>query len=476
MIMSNLSKHTIDGIEQALQIKNGTTTPIELVEETIERIETHNPSVNAVITKTYETARETSSKKLPESPLSGTPILIKDLTQVKGVRNTNGSTVFKDNIARYDSEIIIRMKKAGLIILGMTNTPEFGLTCTTEPRLHGPTRNPWNKEYSSGGSSGGASAAVASGMVSIAHGSDGGGSIRTPASFCGLFGLKPTRGRVPHGPQHGSSNLGVTIDHALTRSVRDSAAFLDIIDGFCIGEPYAAPTKNRAFIEEIEVDPGKLRVALLTESWVGGDFHPDVEKVVRGTAEICSELGHNITEIEVKDILGMKPQLFYDSFVNIWSTIAGVIMRTISLRAGEPKRDWVEDLTWGLYQRSLKLSAIEYKMSFDVLEWFGRNLNNFIRNYDVILTATNPDPPFKLGEVNSTFEEPLKNFDKVAHYNSLNVMSNASGNPAMSVPLGLSREGLPIGTQFIGRFGDEATLFRLASQLEKNVPWNSLHC
>ncbi len=463
-----------DGVEQALQIKNGSLSSSELVEDAIQRIEKHNPFINAVVTKTYEKARETASKQLPESPLSGVPILVKDLVQVKGVRNTSGAALFKDNVAAFDSEIVSRMKKAGLIILGITNVPEFGLTCTTEPRVHGPTRNPWNTEYTSGGSSGGAAAAVASGMVSIAHGSDGGGSIRIPSSFCGLFGVKPTRGRVPYSPISGTANLGLSVNHALTSSVRDSAAFLDIIDGFCVGEPYAAPPKSRPYLEETAIDPKKLKIALVTSSAVGGSFHPDVEKVVRRAAEICDEHGHSVSEVEIGDMMGLETPLFVDSFLNIWSTIAGTIVKTISLRAGGPEREWFENLTWGLYQKSLKLSAIDYKTSHDVLETFGRNFNHFMQDYDTVLTATVPEPPFKLGEVNPTFEEPLKNFDKVVRYASLTAMSNASGKPAMSIPLGLGEKGLPIGTQFIGRFGDEATLFRIASQIEKTVPWNSI--
>jgi len=366
------------------------------------------------------------------------------------------------------------MKNAGIMILGVTNVPEFGLTCTTEPRLHGPTHNPWNTEYSSGGSSGGAAAAVASGMVSIAHGSDGGGSIRIPSSFCGLFGLKPTRGRVPCSPRSGAANLGLSINHALTNSVRDSAAFLDIIDGFCTGEPYAASPKNRSYLEEIGVEPGKLKIALLTNSVIGRDFHPEVEKVVRRAAEVCAELGHSVIEVDINDIVSLNPQVFIDSFLNVWSTIAGTILKTVSLRAGGLEREWVEDLTWGLYQKNTRLSAIDYKMSHDVLEQFGRNFNHYMNDYDAILTATVPDPPFKLGEVNPTYDKPLNNFDKVSRYASLTAMSNASGNPVMSVPLGLGRGGLPIGTQFIGRFGDEATLFRIASQLEKTIKWNSI--
>ncbi|MCW4051095.1 MAG: amidase [Candidatus Bathyarchaeota archaeon] len=467
---------SIDAVEESLQIKNGSLSVIELVESAIKKIEELNPTLNAVVTKTYEQARETAKQQLPDSPLSGIPILIKNLTSIKGVRLTYGSLLFKDYIPNFDSEIVKRMKNAGMIILGVTNTPEFGLTSTTEPKLHGPTRNPWNTDYSSGGSSGGSAAAVASGMVSIAHGSDGGGSIRLSSSFCGVFGLKPTRGRVPHSPVSGSAIIGLSVNHALTRSVRDSAAFLDIIDGYCVGEPYWSPPKHRPYIEEIGANPGKLRMALVTKTTENDDFHPDVEKEVRKSVKLCSELGHVVEEVDVNDIFGMDPQQMLDAFLNIWCTLSGSVLHRASMRAGvPPQREWVEDLTWGLYLRSKGLSATDYMLSHTVLEQFGRNLNRFLTGYDVILTATTPDPPFKLGAVNPTYEEPMKNFEKAIRTANMTAMSNAAGNPAMSVPLGKSRKGLPIGTQFIGRFGDEALLFRLASQLEKVKPWKTLH-
>jgi amidase len=466
---------SIDAVEKSLQIRDGTSSAVELVESAIERIEELNPDLNAVITKTYEQARETASQELPDSPLSGIPILVKDHVPIKGVRMTSGAYLLKDNVSGFDSEIVRRMKDAGLIILGVTNMPEFGLTCTTEPRLHGPTRNPWDTDYSPGGSSGGSAAAVASGMVSVAHGSDGGGSIRIPSSYCGVFGLKPTRGRVPYSPTSGSAIVGLSINHALTRSVRDSAAFLDIVGGYCVGEPYWAPPKARPFLEEIGVDPGRLRVALLTRIREDEDFHPEVEKEVRESAELCSELGHVVEEVDVGDVIRMDPQRMIDSFLNIWCTLSGSILQKVSMRAGvPPQREWVEDLTWGLYERSRGLSSVDYNLSHETLEQFGRNLNGFMTDYDVILTATSPVLPFKLGEVNPSYEEPMKNFDKVVRAANMTAISNAAGNPAMSVPLGKSRSGLPIGTQFIGRFGDEALLFRLASQLEGTGRWETL--
>ena len=463
-------KTSKDAFEQARLIKNGSLSVSELVESCIAKIEELNPSINAVVTKTYEQAKEAASKPLPDSPLAGIPVLIKDLYPVKGVRLTYGSSLFKDYVPDYDAEVVKRIKKAGMIILGMTNTPEFGLTITTEPRLHGPTRNPWNTEYSSGGSSGGAGAAVASGMVSIAHGSDGGGSIRIPSSFCGVFGLKPTRGRVPN-----SSLMGLSISHALTRSVRDSAAFLDIIDGFCVGDPYWAPPKQRPYVEEIRETPGKLRMALVTKAMTNNDLHPEVEKVVRGSAELCLELGHTVEEVNVEDFLGLGHQQFFDAFLNIWYTISGSRLTEISNRMGvPPQREWVEDLTWGMYLKSKTLSSIDYSIAQGILEKVGRNLNRFLMNYDTILLPTCAEPPFKLGTVTPTFDEPMKNFDMVIRTANTTPLSNAAGNPAMSVPLGMSRDGLPIGTQFIGRFGDEATLFRLAAQLEKTKRWTPL--
>ncbi len=459
---------SLDAVEQAERVKNGELSALELVEETIERVEELNPALNAVVTKTYEQARELAEKPL-DGPFSGVPILIKNLTPVNGVRTTYGSILFKDYVPEHDTEVVRRIRQSGMIILGMTNTPEFGLTCTTEPRLHGPTVNPWNHEYSSGGSSGGAAAAVAGGMVPVAHGSDGGGSIRTPASFCGLFGLKPTRGRVP---TSGGAMVGLSTNHALTKSVRDSAAFLDIIDGHAVGEPYWSPPKKRPFIEEVGVDPGKLNMALVTRSVEDKDIHSDVERSVRETGELCMEFGHSVEELGIKDVLGDQFQQMVNAFMNIWCTIPASTLVQASMRAGVlPQREWVEDLTWGLYERSRGLSSVDYMLSHGFLEQFGRNLNRFITGYDAILLPTNPEPPFKLGEVNPDPIEPLKIFDKVIHVSSYTALSNAAGNPAMSVPLGKSSEGLPIGVQFIGQFGDEATLFRLAAQLEKAKPW-----
>lgn len=369
-----------------------------------------------------------------------------------------------------DAEVVKRIKNAGMIILGMTNSPEFGLTCTTEPRLHGATRNPWNTDYSTGGSSGGAAAAVASGMLSIAHGSDGGGSIRTPSSFCGVFGLKPSRGRVPN-----SSMVGLSTSHALTKSVRDSATFLDVIDGYCLGDPYWCPPKQKPYVEETMEEPGKLRMALVTINADDTEFHPDVEKEVRNSTELYSELGHIVEEVSFTDIVRIGYQQILDNFMTIWSTICGSTLTHVSKRAGVPiQREWVEDLTWGLYQKGKTLSSIEYMQSQEVLVQAGRNMNQFLTDYDVILLPTCPDPPFKLGAVNPTFDEPMKNFEKVIRISNFTALSNMAGNPAMSVPLGIISEGLPIGTQFIGRFGDEATLFRLAAQLEKIKPWTVL--
>jgi len=471
----SMSGASHDAIHQANLIRDGSLTVIELLESTIERIERLNPTINAVITKTYAEARRKAEQKLPDSPLSGIPVLVKDHVPVKGVRTTYGSTLFKDNISAFDCEIISRMKNSGMIILGITNMCELGLTCTTEPRLYGPTRNPWNTDMSAGGSSGGSAAAVASGMVSIAHGSDGGGSIRTPSSFCGVFGLKPTRGRVPFSPVSGSAFVGLVSHNAVTRSVRDSAAFLDVIGYPCIGEPYWAPPKERPYFEEVGSDPGKLRIALITKTIENEDLHPDVERVVRESAALCSELGHMVKEVDISEIVGLDTKHLISSFLDIWCSLAGWVLNKVSRRAGvAPQRSWVEDLTWGLYLRSQGTSATDYVLAHELMEQFGRNMNGFLRNFDLLLMPTNPDPPFRLGWVNPSFEEPMKNFDRVIRVSNLTALSNASGSPAMSVPLGRSTTGLPVGVQFVGRFGDEALLFRLASQLEKVKPWDTL--
>src|SRR5213594_4641005 len=283
----------LDATAQAELVRSKQVKPIELLEATIERIERINPQINAVVTPMYEIARKTAEGPLPDGPFSGVPFLLKDLgAGYAGVRQTQGSEFLKDFVSPFDSELTARYKQAGLVIAGKTNTPEFGLVPTTEPRLFGASRNPWDVTRTTGGSSGGSAAAVAAGMVPLAHGNDGGGSIRIPSSCCGLFGLKPTRARNPLGPDFGDMFSGLVAEHALTRSVRDSASLLDATSGPDVGDPYWAPPPSRPFLQEVGEDAGKLRIAFTTAAPSGVQIHLDCISAVNDAARLCSDLGH----------------------------------------------------------------------------------------------------------------------------------------------------------------------------------------
>src|SRR5437764_11774979 len=286
-----------DGLGLAELVKSRAASAKELLNAAIERIEARNPSVNAVVNRMYDRAETAIAAGLPAGPLTGVPYALKDLgVYDTGTVTSSGSAFFRDAVADHDSEIVARMKRAGLVILGKTNTSEFGLSTSVEPELFGPTCNPWNVEFSAGGSSGGAAAAVASGMLPMAHATDGGGSIRIPASCCGLFGLKPTRARTPLGPDLGEAWSGAGVGHAVTRSVRDSAALLDATSGPDIGDPYWAPPPRGPYLAEVGTDPGRLKIAFTTRAWSGPPVHPECVAAVSGAAKLCENLGHSVEE------------------------------------------------------------------------------------------------------------------------------------------------------------------------------------
>ncbi|MBI1956175.1 MAG: amidase, partial [Acidobacteria bacterium] len=306
-----------DATAQAELVRRKEVQPVELVEAAIERIERLNPKLNAVVTPMYEEARSQAKKNLPDVPFTGVPLLLKDLlASYAGVRLTSGSSFLREFVPDHDSELVARQKRAGLIILGKTNTPEFGILPTTEPRLFGPSRNPWDLHRTPGGSSGGSAAAVAAGMVPMAHGNDGGGSIRIPASCCGVFGLKPTRGRNPLGPNFGDILSGLAVEHALTRSVRDSAALLDATCGPDPGAPYWASPPARPFLQEVGTPPGRLRIALTTVSIAGKPVHPDCLQAARDAAALCAELGHEVVEA-IPPLVG---QQMIQAFLTLWAS------------------------------------------------------------------------------------------------------------------------------------------------------------
>ena len=352
--------------------------------------------------------------------------------------------------------------------MGKTNTPEFGILPTAEPHFFGPTRNPWNTAHSAGGSSGGSAAAVASGMVPMAHGNDGGGSIRIPASCCGLFGLKPTRGRNPLGPDIGEAMGGLVMEHALTRSVRDSAALLDATAGPDVGDPYWAPPPTRPFLQEVGADPGRLRIAFSFETPAGTPVHPDCVAAVRDAAKLCADLGHHVEEAAPV----INAEQITQAFVAVFTAGAAMTVDAMALLSGRtPTPDQVEPLTWAIHQMASGQSAPSYLLAQTVLHRIGRDVARFMVDYDVWLTPTLAEPPLPLGTLESTPDNPLAGLMRSASYVPYTPICNITGQPAMSAPLYWGGDNLPIGSHFMARFGDEATLFRLAAQLEEARPW-----
>jgi len=460
---------SLDATGLAALVRGKQVKPIELVDTAIERIERSNPTLNAVVTPIYEQARAAASGKLPDGPFTGIPFFLKDLgASLAGVRLTMGSSFLSGFVPDHDAELVARLKRAGLIILGKTNTPELGILPTTEPRFFGPCRNPWDIRKTTGGSSGGSAAAVASGMVPMAHANDGGGSIRIPASCCGLFGLKPTRARNPLGPDLGDMFSGLVVEHALTRSVRDSAALLDATSGPDGGDPYWAPPPARPFLEEAGADPGRLRIAFSTAAATGVKVHEDCVDAVQDAARLCADLGHEVEEASPE----VNGQLFSQAFIGLWMGGCAWTVDGLALATGrKPTPDQFEILTWALYEMGQKQSASAYLLSLTLLQKMTRDVARFFQKYDLWLTPTLAEPPLTLGMFASAPENPLQGLFRAAAFVPFTPLCNATGQPAMSVPLFWNAEGLPIGVHFAGRFGDEATLFRLASQLEAARPW-----
>jgi amidase len=458
-----------DGLGLAELIRTKEVTVEEVLAATLERIEARNPAINAVVTRMDEQARAAIRAGLPDGPFKGVPYLLKDLGALyTGVVTSNGSNLFASYLADHDSEIVARMKRAGLVIVGKSNTPEMGIAPSTEPRLHGVTRNPWSLGHSAGGSSGGAAAAVAAGMLPMAHATDGGGSIRIPASACGLFGLKPTRARNPMGPDAGEGWSGASIGHAVTWTVRDSAALLDATSGPDVGDPYWAPPPARPFLSEIGRDPGRLRIALTTTPWIEGPVDPECAEAARAAGRLCESLGHHIEEA--------RPQIdeaaWLKSTLVIVTASLGFAVETRATALGRAlKSDDVERITWERVELGRTFSATDYARAIHTVHRTGRVVARFLERYDVLITPTMAKPPHPLGVL--SLSSPDSAAFTAARSASVGFTSlfNSSGHPAMSVPLSMSRSGLPLGVQFVARFGDEATLFRLASQLETAAPW-----
>jgi amidase len=460
----------LDAVALAALVRAGELSALELTERAIERIEALNPTLNAVVTPAYDLARAAARDVPADAPLAGLPYLLKDLVaEMAGLRFTEGSRYLRGVVSHYDSELVQRLRRAGVVVLGKTNSPEFGMVPTCEPLLHGPTRNPWDPDRSTSGSSGGSAAAVASRMVPAAHGNDLGGSLRYPASACGVFGLKPTRARVPLGPEYGDAVSGWACEHALTVSVRDSAALLDAVSGPATGDPYTAPAPRGAFLAKVGRDPGRLRIGWSSRRFDESPPHPDCLAALADAVRMLDGLGHEVVETELP---GLGPEVG-SAIGTVFNTATAWIVGYWTRRLGRPPADdELEPLTRAYWELGRQVSATDYLLAIEECQRFTRGVATWLGEYDVWLTPTLATPPARIGEITSTEEEPFRALEAggptVAY---AGVVANLTGHPAMSVPLWWNGDGLPIGVHFLGRYGDEATLFRLAGQLEAARPW-----
>jgi amidase len=458
-----------DAMGLAQLVKRKDVTAAELLDAAIARVETRNPAINAVVTKLYDYGRDAIDAGLPDGPFSGVPYLIKDLTSpIRGVRMTRGSTFFADTPpASEDSEHIKRLKKAGLVIFGRTNTCELGLSLTCEPRLHGPTRNPWDLTRISGGSSGGAAAAVGARMLPIAHASDGFGSIRVPAACCGVVGLKPTRSRNTFAPFAGEGLGGQSTEHAVSLSVRDSAALLDATCGAGPGDPYVAPAPDGTFLSKVGRLPRKLRVAWTTRAPTGVAIHPDFRRTLAETVQLCIDLGHHVEERD--------PEIDAAAIVPTFLTLASA--NTIVNLAGHPtagrgpNADEVERITWLTARLGESVSGADYVRATQAAHRLGRQMAAFHSDWDVLLTPGLAEPPVKLGWLDMMMDDVHEYWRRVFAFSPFTVWFNQTGQPGLMLPMGQSADGLPVAVQLVGRYGDEATLFGLGGELEEAKPW-----
>lgn len=486
-----------DASSLAALVRAGEVSPEDLMAAAQQRIQRHNPALNAVIGQhddwaRQELARRRSAGTERKGVFAGVPVLVKDLlATVEGLPTWYGNRLLQASLppAAADSEFIRRLRNSGAVIIGKTNTPEFGLLPFTEPETTGPSRNPWNPAHISGGSSGGSAAAVAAGFVPLATGGDGGGSIRIPASCCGVFGLKPTRGRVPTGPVLSELWSGFAIEHGLTRSVRDSAALLDVVAGIDAGAPYAAPPQARPFVDEVATSPGRLRIGVSTEPWLGKSVDPDCLKAVEHTRGLLRSLGHELVELR----LPIQGEVFAEDFLIVLAAnLRGEIEAIAKLLKRRPHHRDYEAATWSLAMMGRAYTAAELIGAQQRLQGLSRQIGQLFETVDMLLTPTLASPPPLVGALQPTAAERLQlrisntlnlawlpralgamqqMAEKVFGFIPYTPIFNTTGQPAMSVPLYWNAAGLPIGVQFVGRFGDEAGLFRLAGQLEQAQPW-----
>lgn len=453
----------MDAVGLSELIKKKQAKPIELVESAIDRNRKVNPLINAVIAEMFDEARSLAEQVDLSDPFAGVPFLMKDLEFYAGAPYTGGSRLLQHFLCPTDSVLSSRIRRSGLITIGKTNTCELGIQPITEPELYGPTLNPWNLSFTAGGSSGGAAAAVAAGIVPMAHASDGGGSIRIPASCCGIFGMKISRGRNPRNPD----TLGLGVSHCVSRSVRDSAALLDATHGPGLGDPYIAPSPSQSFINEAATPPGRLRIGFLSTTFDGKPIHPDCRNAVVDAAKLCEDLGHHVEEVS----LAINVEAFTDAFTVLWYQMVTLGITSLPALVGKvASEEHFERLTWEIGQAGAKYTGVETLTAMSYMQQLAGTMARFFIDYDLLLTPTLSKPPVKIGEL--VYKGDLEEYSRLANgWVPYTPLANATGIPAMNVPLYWNEENLPVGVQFFAPYGDEATLLRLAGQLEEARPW-----
>jgi len=456
-----------DGLGLADLVRCREVAATELLEEAIARTESVNGELNAVVLKHYDEALAAIEAGLPEGPFTGVPFLLKNLElSMCDTPTTNGSAMFRNSVADHDSTLVTRYREAGLVIFGKTNSPEFGLVPVTEPALYGPSRNPWNTSHTTGGSSGGAGAAVAAGILPFANASDGGGSIRIPASCNGLVGLKPTRGRTPWGPDVGEGWAGQSIGHVVSRSVRDSAAVLDASAGQEPGSPYDAPHFAGSFLDQVGTNPGKLRIAVAFEKWGPGQYQPEALEGLEATVKLLEELGHEVEEA--------RPKHNAEALASAMGTVAQVSTAVTCHLHAQRLGCSVDELemeegTRLMLDMAGEISGASYAAAVRENHMAGFALSRFHEHYDVILLPTMSSEPLPVGYLN--FDSVEQFIERLNGFMGETALFNQTGQPSISLPLHWTQNQLPIGMMFSAAFGNDALLLQLAGQLERARPW-----
>jgi amidase len=459
-----------DATAIAEQVTRGDVAPGEVLDACLAAIEARNPALNAVIEIAADAAREQVRAGLPGGPLHGVPILLKDLgSPCRGTRTTAGSALFADvPLWTYDNVFVARLKAAGAVIVGRTNSCEFGISLITEPAAYGPTQNPHRAGCSPGGSSGGSAAAVASGMVPLAHATDGCGSIRVPAAHCGIFGLKPSRGRVSFAPDAGESWAGMSNLGGLTRTVRDTALLLDVVSGAHPGDPYAIAPPARPYRDELALPLGRLRIALMTAAPQGAPVDPRCAAAANDAAELCRSLGHEVVPLDV----AFDVDEAIGHMTAIWSAQLWTLVTARYAALGlPPDGRFMEPVSWALAQTARRLTAHDYACAVQFLHRTGRDFARALAGVDVLLTPVTATVGVPLGALRTDGDDVAAYMRQLFALNPFTAQFNLTGAPAMSVPLGWTADGLPIGCQFAAAPGDEALLLRLAGELEAARPW-----